>query len=64
MRRSIRVVLGLIILAISLVLLIWGLWPSRHEIRSQPISPNELQLPTPASFRFDLASLAQLVPLI
>ena len=54
MRRPIRVVLGLLILMISMALLVWGLWPSRREIRTQPISPTELQLPTPASFQIEL----------
>jgi hypothetical protein len=47
--RKIRVVLGMIIVIISLALLIWGFWPRRHEVRTQPISPTDLQLPTPAS---------------
>jgi hypothetical protein len=50
MRRPVRVVLGLLILIVSIALLIWGLLPARHEIRSQPISPTDLQLPTPVSF--------------
>ena len=50
MRRPVRVVLGLLILIVSIALLIWGLLPARREIRSQPISPTEMQLPTPASF--------------
>lgn len=51
MSRQIRVVLGMIILILSLALLIWGFLPSRRETRTQPISPTELQLPTPASFQ-------------
>ncbi|MGZ9164298.1 MAG: hypothetical protein ACXW4U_03890 [Anaerolineales bacterium] len=47
--RRIRVVLGISILIISITLLIWGLFPARREIRTQPISPTELQLPTPES---------------
>lgn len=47
--RGTRIILGLIILIISCALLIWGLLPARREIRSQPISPTELQLPTPSS---------------
>jgi hypothetical protein len=47
--RQIRIVLGLIIVILSLALLIWGFLPTRHEVRTQPISPTELQLPTPAS---------------
>jgi hypothetical protein len=53
--RRIRIILGITILTLSLALLIWGFLPARREIRSQPISPAELQLPTPASLRFDTA---------
>jgi hypothetical protein len=48
--RQVRVALGIVILALSLILLIWGFWPGRREVRTQPISPAELQLPTPISF--------------
>ncbi|HJR81232.1 MAG TPA: hypothetical protein VJ821_14275 [Anaerolineales bacterium] len=47
--RRIRIIFGILILAVSLTLLIWGLLPPRHEIRTQPISPTELQLPSPGS---------------
>ena len=47
--RRIRIALGLIIVIISVALLVWGFLPSRREIRTQPISPSELQLPTPTS---------------
>jgi hypothetical protein len=47
--RRIRILVGVILLILSLVLLIWGFMPSRRETRIQPISPTELQLPTPAS---------------
>jgi hypothetical protein len=50
MSRRARILLGVIILAISISLLIWGFWPARRETRLQPIPPVELQLPTPASF--------------
>jgi hypothetical protein len=42
--------LGIGILVLSMILLVWGLLPARREIRTQPISPAELQLPVPASF--------------
>jgi hypothetical protein len=42
--------LGIIILLLSIALLIWGLLPPRRETRTQPISPTDLQLPTPVSF--------------
>ena len=47
MSRKIRILLGIIILTISISLLIWGYAPSLYETRVQPISPSELQLPTP-----------------
>lgn len=48
--RRIRIVIGVLILVISIALLIWGFKPLRREIRTEPIAPSELQLPTPASF--------------
>ncbi len=53
MSRRIRVLLGVIILAISISLLIWGFAPVRREVRTQPVQPADLQLPTPESFRLD-----------
>ena len=47
--RHLRIFLGIIILLVSLALLLWGFFPSRREIRTQPISPTDLQLPTPVS---------------
>jgi hypothetical protein len=48
--RRLRIFIGVIILIASIVLLAWGFMPTRHEIRSQPISPTELQLPPRGSF--------------
>ena len=45
MSRRIRIFLGVILLAVSISLLIWGFAPTRREIRTQPIAPNEMQLP-------------------
>jgi len=50
--RRVRIILGMIILVISIVLLLWGFLPARHEVRTQPISPTDLQLPTPISFSY------------
>jgi hypothetical protein len=47
--RRVRIVLGIIIVIVSIALLAWGLLPARRETRTQPISPSELQLPTPTS---------------
>ena len=54
--RRIRIVVGIAILIVSLALLVWGLLPARREVRTQPIPPAELQLPTPASFYSQLFS--------
>jgi hypothetical protein len=48
--RRVRILLGMLILILSIILLLWGFLPARHEIRTQPVSPTDLQLPTPASF--------------
>jgi hypothetical protein len=50
MSRRVRIILGLLILAISISLLVWGFLPARRETHIQPIPPVDLQLPTPASF--------------
>jgi len=47
--RQIRIILGIIIVILSIALLAWGFLPARREIRTQPIPPAELQLPTPVS---------------
>lgn len=56
MSRRIRILLGIVLLAISISLLIWGFAPTRRETRVQPIAPSDLQLPTPETYRFDMAS--------
>ncbi|WKZ45345.1 MAG: hypothetical protein QY302_06100 [Anaerolineales bacterium] len=58
MSRRIRIFLGIVILVISISLLIWGFAPTRREIRTQPIAPSELQLPTPESFLHPLEVFA------
>ncbi len=49
MNRRLRILIGVVILTISIALLIWGYKPPVREIRTQPIAPSELQLPTPSS---------------
>ena len=49
MKRRVRIILGIVILSISIILLIWSSRPLDHEIRTQPLDPTELQLPTPIS---------------
>ncbi|GAB4434978.1 MAG: hypothetical protein Kow002_21690 [Anaerolineales bacterium] len=52
MARKIRLVLAILLLVTSCVLLLWGLMPESREILIQPIRPDQMQLPTPASFFF------------
>lgn len=47
---SVRRILGLLILLVSLILLIWGLWPFQTISQSIPLQPVDLQLPMPDSF--------------
>lgn len=51
MNRRLRIVVGILILALSLTLLIWGLIPLDRVTRTQPISPSDLQIPTPTSLQ-------------
>ncbi len=54
---KIRLGLALIILAISLTLLIWGLWPAAQERHTLTVPPSELTLPTPSSYVPDLPAV-------
>lgn len=56
--NNIRLIFAIIILAVSIVLLVWGFSPNPREIRIQNISPTEMQLPTPSSLHFDLEPVA------
>ena len=58
MIRRIRVVTGVIIFVLSMALLIWGLKPLERIKRTQPIQPNDLQLPTPISLLVDPSIVA------
>jgi len=49
MTRRIRIISGIIILAVSIAILIWGYKPLDREVRKQPLDPSQLQLPTPIS---------------
>ena len=49
MNRRIRIILGILILAISIALLVWAYKPLDRITTTQPISPSDLQLPTPIS---------------
>ncbi|HEY2980002.1 MAG TPA: hypothetical protein VGJ22_02380 [Anaerolineales bacterium] len=47
MSKSVRLILAIVVLCVSLSLLAWGLWPTAHEARTVRIQPAELILPTP-----------------
>lgn len=49
MNRRVRIVLGVMILAVSIALLVWSFRPLDREVLTQPISPSDMQLPTPTS---------------
>lgn len=49
MMRRVRILFGLVILSASIILLIWAYKPLDREVRTQPLDPIELQLPTPIS---------------
>ncbi|HSQ38563.1 MAG TPA: hypothetical protein VLM78_00260 [Anaerolineales bacterium] len=51
MNRRLRIILGVLILALSIALLIWGFMPLDRITRTQPILPSDLQLPTPTSLQ-------------
>ncbi len=60
--RKVRLVIAILILAISLSLLAWGLWPAVHERRILSVSPTEMTLPTPSSFVPRLSPQADYLP--
>jgi hypothetical protein len=47
--RRVRIILGVVILAVSIGLLIWAYRPLDREVRTQPLDSSEMQLPTPVS---------------
>ncbi len=51
MNRRLRIILGVLILALSIALLVWGFMPLDRITRTQPILPSDLQLPTPISLQ-------------
>jgi len=48
--KRIRLFLTLVLLALSCLLLAWGIWPSVRERHILPVNPSEMTLPTPSSF--------------
>ena len=49
MSRRVRIILGVTLLAVSIALLVWSFRPLDREVLTQPISPSDMQLPTPTS---------------
>lgn len=47
--RKLRIVIGIVLLVLSCALLVWGVWPVARVRHILPISPTEMQLPTPSS---------------
>ena len=56
--RRLRIVVGVMIFILSISLLIWGLLPPDRITRTQTISPEDLQLPTPISLQIDLVAVS------
>lgn len=54
MARRIRLLLAVVILALSAGLLAWGLWPELRVERIQPIQPTQMQLPASSSLESSL----------
>jgi hypothetical protein len=52
MIRRARIIFGVLILATSITLLVWGYGPLERIRRVQPIHPSKLQLSTPISLLF------------
>lgn len=52
--QKIRRLIGIVILLISLALLIWGLWPFGDLVRTVPIDPQDMQLPTDEGLLLEL----------
>ena len=48
--RKLRLALALLLLAASLTLLLWGIWPAARERHTLPVLPTDMTLPTPSSF--------------
>lgn len=51
MNRRLRILVGVLILALSITLLIWGFVPLDRITRTEPVPPSDLQLPTPTSLQ-------------
>ena len=52
MSKKLRIILAVLLLAVSLSLLVWASLPGVVESRVVPIPPGDLQLPTPGAFLY------------
>jgi len=50
MKANWRLAAAIVILAFSLSLLIWGIWPAARTIHILTIPSDSISLPTPSSF--------------
>jgi len=50
MLKKPRIILALLLLALSISLLVWASLPVLTESRVVPVAPGDLQLPTPSAF--------------
>ena len=50
MIKKVRLILAVIILAISIYMLAWGYGPNPRVTIDRDVSPSEMRLPTPSSF--------------
>jgi hypothetical protein len=49
MNRRVRIIMGVAILAVSIALLVWSFRPLDRQVLTRPITPLDMQLPTPTS---------------
>jgi hypothetical protein len=48
--KTFRRLVVVLLLVLSLVLLAWGIWPGVDSVQVLPISPEQMQLPTPTGW--------------
>ena len=48
--RRLVMLLGLLLLAASLLVLAWANWPVERRTQTEPLNPADLTLPTPEAF--------------
>ena len=48
--KGLRLIVAALLLAVSLCVLAWGLWPAARERLTREVQPAEMSIPTPSSF--------------